>query len=322
MLTLEEIAAALPAALGEIQISSLGPGLSGKVRRIYPIDNQLLLITTDRLSAFDRILGLIPFKGQILTQLSAFWFESTRDIVDNHFLEQLDPNVSLVQRCDPLPIEVIVRGYISGVTETSLWRRYSQGARSIYGYTFDDGLSKNDPLPEPILTPTTKARDGGHDEAVTAAQILERQLVDPDLWHEIEQVSLALFRRGQEIAAAGEMILVDTKYEFGLDPEGRLTLIDEVHTPDSSRFWDGTSYQARIEVGDEPVNYDKEFVRLHYAATGYRGDGDPPPLPEHLAVEAAQRYIGAFERITGTDFVPASYPAEARIEQAINRWLR
>jgi phosphoribosylaminoimidazole-succinocarboxamide synthase len=268
----------LPQALEGVDLSFLGPKTQGKVRDIYQRNDQLILVTTDRLSAFDRILGLVPYKGQVLNELAAFWFENTYDIVANHFLELPDPNVAVVRSCTPLPVEVVVRGYISGVTQTALWYRYSQGERNIYGLDFPDGLHKNDPLPEPIITPTTKARDGGHDERITSAEIVDQGLVEKKLWDEVCEAAIAIFKRGQEIARQGGLILVDTKYEFGVDAEGKLTLIDEVHTPDSSRFWRADSYEIRHHAGEEPENFDKEFIRLHYAAQGHRGEGDPCPL--------------------------------------------
>jgi phosphoribosylaminoimidazole-succinocarboxamide synthase len=320
MLDTQQLEAALPLALDAVDLPGFGPKSQGKVREIYHDGERLILITTDRLSAFDRILGLVPYKGQVLNQLSAFWFRATQDIVANHLLELPDPNVAVVRACTPLPVEVVVRGYITGVTGTALWYRYSQGERTIYGLSFPDGLQKNDPLPEPIITPTTKARDGGHDERVTSREVVERGLVPAPLWEEVCQVAVALFRRGQEIAQAAGLILVDTKYEFGVDSAGKLTLIDEVHTPDSSRFWVECSYPARHAAGVEPENFDKEFIRLHYAARGYQGDGEPFPLPAELAVQAAQRYIQTAEMLTGTTFAPGEYPAAPRIAQALAAW--
>jgi phosphoribosylaminoimidazole-succinocarboxamide synthase len=214
---------------------------------------------------------------------------------------------------------VVVRGYISGVTQTALWYRYSQGERNIYGLDFPDGLRKNDPLPSPVITPTTKAHDG-HDERITSAEIVSSGLVDAKLWQQVSEAAIAIFRRGQEIAQRGGLILVDTKYEFGVDAQGKLTLIDEVHTPDSSRFWLAHSYAERHAAGQEPENFDKEFIRLYYAAQGYRGDGDPFPLPSDLALQAAERYITTYEMITGSAFVPGAYPAEPRIAQAMQEW--
>lgn len=303
----------LPHAFDGVDLPFLGPKSSGKVREIYDQGDRLVLVTTDRLSAFDRILGLVPYKGQVLNQLSAFWFEQTRDIVGNHFLSMPDPNVTVGRKCRPLPVEVVVRGFISGVTKTALWYRYSQGERTIYGIDFPDGLHKNDALPEPIITPTTKARDGGHDERITSAEVVAQGLVDPETWMQVQGAAVKLFLRGQEIARRGGLILVDTKYEFGLSDDGEVLLIDEVHTPDSSRYWIADSYAARHAAGEEPENFDKEFIRLYYAEHGYRGDGDPFPLPAELAVQAAQRYIRTYEMITGKGFEAGEYPVAERV---------
>jgi phosphoribosylaminoimidazole-succinocarboxamide synthase len=312
-------------ALAGIDLPFLGPKTSGKVREIYEHsggdEDQLIIITTDRLSAFDRILGQVPFKGQVLNQLAAFWFERTRDIVDNHLIAVPDPNVVIARRCRTLPVEVVVRGYISGVTTTALWYPYEQGNRTIYGIDFPDGLCKNDQLPEPIITPTTKASDGGHDERITNEQVTSLGLVEPQVWADVQEAAIALFKRGQEIAGQAGLILVDTKYEFGVSPEGRITLIDEAHTPDSSRFWIADTYEDRRQAGQEPENFDKEFVRLAYAAQGYRGDGDPSPLPDELAVQAALRYIRTYEMLTGTTFEPGDTPAEQRIAHSLRTWL-
>jgi phosphoribosylaminoimidazole-succinocarboxamide synthase len=236
MLSLSEIEAAIPHALMRIDLPGLGPRQEGKVRDIYVVGDRRVLITTDRVSAFDRVLGAIPFKGQVLNQLSAWWFEQTRDIIANHVIAVPDPNVTIVREAQPLPVEVIVRGYITGVTSTSLWTLYHQGVPRPYGLDLPPGLRKNDPLPEPVITPTTKATGGAHDERLTSDEVVARGLVRADLWAEICAAAQALFRRGQEVARRAGLILVDTKYEFGLIA-GRPALIDEVHTPDSSRFW-------------------------------------------------------------------------------------
>jgi phosphoribosylaminoimidazole-succinocarboxamide synthase len=320
MLDAHDLHQALPHALDGVDLPTLGPKRQGKVRDIYTHGDHLILVTTDRLSAFDRILGLVPYKGQVLNQLSAFWFAETTDIVPNHLHDLPDPNVAVVRACRPLPVEVVVRGYISGVTSTALWHRYSQGERTIYGIDFPDGLHKNDPLPAPIITPTTKAQDGGHDERITSAEVVSQGLVEADRWAEVCEVAVALFRRGQALAARADLILVDTKYEFGIDSQGRLCLIDEVHTPDSSRFWRAATYGARHAAGEEPENFDKEFIRLYYAAHGYRGEGEAFPMPPDLAVQAATRYIATYEALTGQTFAPGDYPAAPRIAQVMQAW--
>jgi phosphoribosylaminoimidazole-succinocarboxamide synthase len=320
----------LPNALAGVDLPFLGAASHGKVRDIYRYSafahdlspqEHLILVTTDRLSAFDRILGLVPYKGQVLTELSAFWFERTADIIPNHLVCLPDPNVTVARACMPLPVEVVVRGYITGVTSTALWYRYSQGERNIYGIEFPDGLHKNDALPQPVITPTTKARDGGHDKRITGAEAVAQGLVSTKHWEQICAAAVALFRRGQEIAQAGGLILVDTKYEFGLSPEGEVTLIDEVHTPDSSRFWLADTYEQRIAAGQEPDNFDKEFIRMYYAARGYRGEGEPFSLPPDLAVGAAVRYIRTYELLTGQPFAAAEQPAAPRIERNLHTWM-
>lgn len=321
MLSESNLYAALPDALAGVDLAFLGARTQGKVRDIYRHSDRLVLVTTDRLSAFDRILGLVPYKGQVLTQLSAWWFAQTTDIVANHLVDLPDPNVTIARVCEPLPVEIVVRGYISGVTSTSLWVQYSLGHRTIYGIDFPDGLRKNDSLRAPIITPTTKARDGGHDERITGAEIVAAGLVDAPLWERVCDVAVALFRRGQQLARRAGLILVDTKYEFGIAPNGELTLIDEVHTPDSSRFWIAATYADRIAEGQEPDNFDKEFIRLHYAALGYRGEGTPFALPAELSVQAAARYIRTYEMLTGEEFAPGDWPAGPRVEANLRRWV-
>ncbi|MCB0007383.1 MAG: phosphoribosylaminoimidazolesuccinocarboxamide synthase, partial [Anaerolineales bacterium] len=316
MLDLDRLEAALADVVDKVDLSGLGERQHGKVRDLYKVGNKRILITTDRVSAFDRVLGLIPYKGQVLNQLSAWWFGQTADIVANHLLAVPDPNVTVAREAEPLPVEIVVRGYITGVTTTSLWYLYEQGDRTPYGIPLPDGLQKNDPLPTPIITPTTKAEKGQHDERLTRQEILERGLVAPALYAEIERAALGLFARGQEVAARAGLILVDTKYEFGL-VDGQLTLIDEIHTPDSSRYWVADSYQR----GTEPENYDKEFLRKWFAARGYRGDGEQPVMPPPFVAQVAQRYIGAYEKLTGTAFTPGELPAQARIQRNLEEFF-
>ena len=316
MLELDRIEAAVAETVDAVDLPELGERWNGKVRDLYQVGDKRILITTDRVSAFDRVLGLIPFKGQVLNQLSAWWFEQTADIVANHVLEVPDPNVTVAKNAAPLPVEIVVRGYITGVTTTSLWYLYERGDRTPYGISLPDGLSKNDPLPSPIITPTTKAEKGQHDERLTRQEILARQLVDPDLYVEIETAALGLFKRGQELAAKAGLILVDTKYEFGL-VDGKLTLIDEVHTPDSSRYWIADTYGS--EGG--PENYDKEFLRKWFAAQGYRGEGEQPIMPDSFVAQVAQRYIGAYEKLTGQTFEPGSKPILPRLRQNLRHYF-
>ncbi|CAN5638611.1 phosphoribosylaminoimidazolesuccinocarboxamide synthase [soil metagenome] len=315
MLKTSDIEELLPSAFSESNLSITGKQ-SGKVRDWYPLaDGRRLIITTDRLSAFDRVLSSVPYKGQVLNELAAWWFDQTSDVIANHKILVPDPNALICTEARPLPVEVIVRGYITGVTGTALWYRYSLGERDIYGYTFPEGLQKNDRLPAAIITPTTKGGPTGHDERLTCAEVVATGLLPQELWDEVQTAALALFERGQQVAAKAGLILVDTKYEFGLDFDGRLLLIDEVHTPDSSRFWKASSYAERIAAGDEPENFDKEFVRLAFAEHGYRGDGVPPTVPDSLWAAASVRYMTIYEMLTGKPFVPGSYPVEARMTE-------
>ena len=313
MISKDKLIALLPQALKETNLP-LANKQTGKVRDWYDLPNgQRLIITTDRLSAFDIILATVPFKGQVLNQLSAWWFEQTQDIIPNHIVSLPDPNVSVVKVAEPILVEVIVRGYITGVTSTALWHRYSLGERNIYGYDFPEGLRKNQKLPEPIITPTTKGSETGHDERLTCAEVVEKNLLDQKTWNQIQAAALAIFKRGQELASKAELILVDTKYEFGLTDDGEVLLIDEVHTPDSSRFWKANSYQKLFDEGKEQENFDKEFIRIAYAEKGYLGDGEIPAMPDDLWTSASRRYIAIYEMLTGKTFKPDMYPIEERL---------
>ena len=313
MISKEELIKLLPQAFGETNLP-LPSKQTGKVREWYDLpDGIRLIVTTDRLSAFDRILAKVPYKGQVLNQLSAWWFEQTKDIIANHLISTPDPTVSIVTAVQPLPIEVIVRGYITGVTSTALWYRYSIGERNIYGYDFPEGLKKNQALPEPIITPTTKGGETGHDERLTCAEVTEKGLLDEKTWEQVQAAALAIFKRGQEVANRSGLILVDTKYEFGIAPDGSVMLIDEVHTPDSSRYWKADTYEERFNKGEEPENFDKEFVRIAYAEKRYRGDGEVPSMPDELWAAASERYITIYEMLTGKTFEPGEYPAESRL---------
>jgi phosphoribosylaminoimidazole-succinocarboxamide synthase len=313
MISADAIRAQLPLAFGAANLPLAGRQ-SGKVRDWYPLNGgRRLLVTTDRLSAFDRNLACVPYKGQVLNQLAAWWFGQTQSLIPNHLIAVPDPNAALVAEAEPLPVEVIVRGYITGVTATALWHRYSLGEREIYGYRFPDGLRKNEILPGPIITPTTKGGPTGHDERLTRAEVVEHGLLDARTWEQVQAAALDIFGRGQEAAQRAGLILVDTKYEFGRAADGGVLLIDEVHTPDSSRFWKADSYPERFAAGEEPENFDKEFVRLAYAERGYRGDGEPPAMPDDLWVTASRRYISIYEMLTGQTFEPGVYPVESRL---------
>ncbi len=300
------------------------PGrVSGKVREMWPLPGQRrLLVTTDRLSAFDRIIGLVPHKGQVLNQLAAWWFEQVSDIVPSHVISVPDPNALIAVDASPLPIEVVVRARLTGSTSTAVLPRYLAGERDMYGHRFPDGLTPHGPLPAPIITPTTKALAGEHDEPTTSEEILRRGLVEPALWEEVQAVALAIFARGQAIAADAGFVLADTKYEFGMSPEGRLLIIDEMHTPDSSRYWDASTLDDRLADGHAPDGYDKEPVRLALKAAGYSGDGEPPDLGEQVWLDTSARYVELYERMTGEAFVPAAQPAQQRIETNLQDILK
>jgi phosphoribosylaminoimidazole-succinocarboxamide synthase len=310
----------------EVQLA-LPDRRDGKVRTSWALDPDIhgarrLIVTTDRLSAFDRVLAGVPYKGQVLNQLAAWWFARTADIVPNHVLTVPDENALVARSAHPLAVEVVVRGHITGVTDTSLWGMYAAGARQMYGYVLPDGLRKNTPLPRHIVTPTTKAESGGHDQPLSCAEVVDRGLLPADLWEHVQAVALALFARGVDVAEAAGLILADTKYEFGLVPGEageELLLIDEVHTPDSSRFWMAESYEQRVAAGDEPESLDKEFVRRAFADLGYKGDGPVPILSPDVWSATAGRYVLAYETLTGEAFLPGAYPVQARLTEHLTK---
>ena len=317
MLSSEEILQAIPNALDQVEVPGGLP--RGKVRDFYILADgkRRSLITTDRLVVFDQLIGLVPYKGQVLNQLSAWWFEQTRDIVPNHLISVPDPNISIVRETTPIQLEIVVRGYITGTTPTSLWTRYLAGEREIYGIRFPENLTKNQALPTPIVTASTKSTVG-RDDRIPLNDVIEKKYLSADDWERIQKIALALFKRGQECATKGGLILVDTKYEFGFDPETHeLLLIDEIHTPDSSRYWQAHSSTERVQSNAEPENFDKEFVRLWYVQQGYDHSHKPQRISDDLIITTSQRYQQVYEMITETTFVPASYPAQSRIEAAI-----
>lgn len=305
-----------------VNIKGLGKKLHGKVRDFYLLDGKRILITTDRQSAFDVILGHIPHKGQVLNQLSAFWFNKTKKIIPNHMVSVPDPNVMIALDTKPILVEMVVRGYMTGVTVTAIWPSYQRGERTIYGIGFPDGLKKNDKLPTPVITPTYHGDitgKGGHDTRLTKKEIIGNKIVPKKLYEKMEKASLALFKFGQNLCSKHGLILVDTKYEFGI-ADGKLILIDEIHTPDSSRFWIKETYKERIAKGMEPENFDKEFLRLWYAKRGYKGDGKPPPMPESLVKKVSKRYIDVYKKITGKPFRPTkTTDIEKRIRQNLQK---
>ncbi len=271
----------------------------GKVRDNYILDGKRLMITTDRISAFDVVLTTLPFKGQVLNQMSQFWFEKTRRIVQNAVIDIPDPNVTVARNCKSIMVEFVVRGYITGVTTTSMWYNYERGVREFCGHKLPNELRKDEKLPLPLLTPSTKAEKGQHDESVSRMEVIKRGLLTAAEFDEIATVSMKLFELGQKIAAKQGIILVDTKYEFGYDENGKVTLIDEVHTPDSSRFWFADTYEELFRQGKEQRKIDKEYVRKWLSDRSFVGEGAVPPIPDEIRVEAARRYIEAYELVTG-----------------------
>ncbi len=292
----------------------------GKVRDIYLLEDKRILITTDRQSAFDHVLGAIPLKGQVLNKTAKYWFDQTADIVPNQVLDVPDPNVTVARELDMLPVEIVVRRYLTGSTDTSVWTNYNNGVRKFCGVDLPDGMIKNQKFEEAIITPTTKAED--HDESISAQQIVERGLVDADRWAEVEKVALELFARGTELAAQRGLILVDTKYEMGLDLAGNLTVADEIHTPDSSRYWILDTYEDRHARSEEPESLDKEFLRLWLVDRGI-SDDNIPELDDEIRTQVSARYIDLFERVTGEKFGTEAddTPILERIEKNIEPYF-
>jgi phosphoribosylaminoimidazole-succinocarboxamide synthase len=298
---IEKIKEHINDVLKETNFEGLGEKKVGKVRDIYLAPNKITLVSTDRHSSFDRNIAFIPFKGEILNQISLFWFNQTKDIIQNHVLNAPDPSVLEAKICKPLPIEAVIRGYITGVTSTSLWTHYKDGKRDFGNFVLPEGLKKNQKLDEPVFTPSTKFEE--HDRTLSPDEIVAEGLLPKEIIDKVEAAAKALFKRGQEIALSRGLILVDTKYEFGLDENAELTLIDEIHTPDSSRYWKADTYQARLEKGEEPEYFDKEFLRLWF-----KDNCDPykdkvlPEAPADLVAELSRRYIEIYETITGKPF--------------------
>ncbi len=316
MIDRETIRRELPNCLIETTGLELPNGRKGKVRDIYDLGDKLLLVTTDRQSAFDRVLAAVPFKGQVLNMVSAWWFERTKHIVPNHVLSIPHPNATLGKKIDVFPVEFIMRGYLTGSTSTSAWTMYENGERNICGNVLPDGMRKNQRFPEPIITPTTKSDE--HDESITPEGIVETGLMSREDWEKASNIAFSLFRFGMETAAANGLILVDTKYEMGRDEAGNIVLVDEIHTPDSSRYWLSEGYGERFEKGLDPENIDKEFLRLWF-----RDNCDPyndavlPEAPEELVVELSSRYIKLFEMITGEEFKPRTGNLGESLKEAL-----
>jgi len=315
----EILHAQLGRTLDGTDFSGLGHRYEGKVRDNYTTkDGRRILVATDRISAFDRVLGTIPFKGQVLNQLALHWFEETASIAPNHVISAPDPNVTIGHECAPLKAEFIMRAYMTGVTTTSIWYNYERGVRKFCGHVLPEGLKKNQPLAKPILTPTTKAEKGEHDANASREELIERGLVSAADFDAAADMAARLFAFGQKRAAERGLILVDTKYEMGKTPDGKLVVIDEIHTPDSSRYWYADDYEARLARGEEPRGLDKEYVRRWYVNDkGYRGEGTPPPMIDEVRVEAARRYVAIFELVTGRTFIPDTTEPIARIKKAL-----
>jgi len=319
----DELNARAGDVLADATLAELPNHHAGKVRDNYDLaDGRRILIATDRLSAFDRILAVIPFKGQVLTQTARFWFDATSDICPNHVLGYPDPNVVVGRRLDILPVEMVVRGYLAGTTSTSILTMYRAGRREMYGLRLPDGMRANQPLPAAIITPTSKAGEGAHDEPLTPDEILQRGLLSESQWRDVSRHALALFARGQEVAAARGLILADTKYEFGTDAEGQVVLADEIHTPDSSRYWLAPSYPERFARGEAPESFDKDVVRSWVAARCDPYRDAIPTIPPEVVLHTASVYIQACETITGQPFaLPPPGPPLERIRRNLMAWL-
>jgi phosphoribosylaminoimidazole-succinocarboxamide synthase len=305
--------------LEETNFDFLGPKRTGKVRDMYECGGKLVLITTDRHSSFDRIIAHIPWKGQVLNQASAWWFEKTKDIVPNHVLAVPDPNVTVARKCSMVPIEAVVRGYLTGVTDTAAWTRYAGGTRDFGGTTLPDSMRKNQQLPQPIFDPTTK--EAAHDRTLSPEQMIAEGFITRELFDRVKDTALKLFARGQDVAAKNGLILVDTKYEFGTDESGALVLIDEIHTPDSSRYWQRSSYAERFDAGEEPQYFDKEFLRLWFIKNSDPyADAKLPDAPADLVQELSRRYIQMYEEIAGEKFNHGETPVLPRIEHNLKAY--
>jgi phosphoribosylaminoimidazole-succinocarboxamide synthase len=310
MIDVNALAPHLKNVLWDADIPELPNHYRGKVRDNYDLPGgRRILIASDRLSAFDRILTAIPFKGQVLTQTARYWFEQTKDIVANHVIEYPDPNVVVCKRLTILPVEVVVRDYLAGTTSTSVLSMYKAGKREMYGVRLPDGLRDNEKLPQTIITPTTKAAIGDHDAPLAPQEIVERGILPKAQWEEVCDVALKLFARGRELAERRGLILVDTKYEFGVDETGKVFLADEIHTPDSSRYWFRSSYDERMAAGKRPESFDKDFVRTWVSERCDPYKDAVPEIPAEMVLETARVYITAYETITGQPFELPAEPA-------------
>lgn len=322
-MTAADIQKLLDSRLTDAHFPQLPKFERGKVRDSYDLpDGRRIMVATDRQSAFDTVLAAVPYKGQVLNQTARFWFEKTADICPNHVVDYPDPNVVVGTKLNMLPVEMVVRDYLTGATDTAIWTMYDRGERVVYGQRLPDGMTKNQKLPSTILTPTTKATGpGGHDEPITAEEIVKQGLLSQEQWDELARTSLELFARGREISAANGLILVDTKYEFGVNEDGIITLADEVHTPDSSRFWHLGSYESRLAAGQEPESLDKEFLRLWVTARCDPYNEPIPEIPAETIVEFSDKYIKLYEMVTGEAFErqPLDQPTRDRVEANLKK---
>ncbi len=304
----------------QTNFQDLGEKKIGKVRDTYLQDNKIILITTDRQSAFDRVLAAIPFKGQVLNQTSAWWFKNTKHIIDNFLIDIPDPNAVVGKKCKVFPFEVVVRGYLTGSTSTSAWVNYAKGVRNFCGNKLPEGMTKNQKFAQPIVTPTTKFEE--HDRNISRDNIIDEKMASQKDWDYISNKALELFKFGQTVAQKNGLILVDTKYEFGRDADGNILLIDEIHTPDSSRYWLASTYEERIKEGKEPDNIDKEFLRLWFKDNcDPYNDKELPEAPTDLVAELSLRYIKLYEMITGEKFLFDNKPILKRIEDNLVKFL-
>jgi phosphoribosylaminoimidazole-succinocarboxamide synthase len=301
--------------LSDTDFTGLGRKIEGKVRDCYVDGARRTLVASDRISCFDVVVGTIPFKGQVLNQIAAFWFEKTAAVAPNHVTSVPDPCVTVGRECTPLPVEFVYRGYLTGVSSTSIWRAYEAGERLYCGHRLPEGMRKHQKLPEPLLTPTTKAEHGDHDALTSREELIASGAISAAHYDECARIAARLFAAGQAWAATRGLILVDTKYEMGLDADGKITVIDEIHTPDSSRYWYADGYAEAFARGDDPKSLDKEYVRRWLVEQGWRGEGPPPTLPDDVRCEAARRYIETFELVTGRAFQPATDEPTARIRR-------
>jgi len=296
--------------------SGLGVKYEGKVRDNYTTkDGQRILVVTDRISVFDHVVGTLPYKGQVLNALAAWWFAETQSIAPNHVLSVPDPNVLIGEECEPLKAEMIVRAYVTGNTSTSIWTHYAKGVREFCGHRLPDGLKKHQKLDKAILTPSTKADHGDHDVSASREELIASGAISARDFDAAAEYALALFAHGQKVCAERGLILVDTKYEFGRNKKGEIIVIDEIHTADSSRFWLSQSYAEAFESGSDPKSFDKDYVRRWLGAQGFAGDGPIPAIPDDVRVEAAARYIKACDTIRGEAFVPDTQDPQVRLKK-------